>query len=77
MEQSKPKSEPLPSDWELEYLRTFDGGGALMLEKRNTSSTSGEVRLRVLSARGNGSEPQPIFQHTWSLTSSDILEQLT
>jgi hypothetical protein len=75
--QSEPKNEARPSDWELEYLRTFPGGGGLMLEKRNTSSTSEEHRLRVQCDLGNGLGLRPVFQHTWSHTSLDIQELLT
>ena len=75
MEQPEPKSEARQSGWDLEYFRTFADGSGLMLEKRNTSSTSEEVKLTVQYHHGIGSGEKRVFQHMWSLTSSDIPEQ--
>jgi hypothetical protein len=75
--QPEPKSEAHQSGWEIEYFRTFGDGSGLMLEKRNTSSTSEEVKLTVQYRLGSGSDAKRTFHHMWSLTSSDTPEQPT
>jgi hypothetical protein len=77
MAQSEQKSEAPPSDWGLEYLRTFGDGSGLMLEKRSLSSTSEEIRLTVQYRPGNGLGALRPYQLMWSLTSSDTPEPPT
>jgi hypothetical protein len=76
MEQSKPKSEALPSGWGIDYWLTCEGGSDWTVRAVRLSA-SAESLSTALLARGKGLASLRDYLNTLPLISYDTPEQPT